>query len=64
MKVWAFIDWYEADNLRLFKNKRDVYNYVSKFHYDLMGKKVKITDKNLEKISKDIGFSIKQMKVE
>ena len=64
MKVWAFIDWYEGDRLRLFKSKKDVYKYTEQVYYDLYGSEVKLTNKNLKEISDYVGFSIKQIKVE
>ena len=64
MKVWAFIDWYEADRLRLFKSKKDVYKYTEQVYYDLYGTEVKLTNKNLKEISDYVGFSIKQIKVD
>lgn len=64
MKVWAFIDWYEGDRLRLFKSKKDVYKYTEQVYHELYGTDVKLTNKNLKEISDYVGFSIKQMKVE
>jgi len=63
MKVWAFIDWYEADRLRLFKTKRDIYKYTQDVYYELYNEKIKISDKNLQEISNYVGLTIKQIKV-
>ena len=64
MKVWAFIDWYEADRLKIFKTKKDVYKYTEQVYRDLYGRKLKLTDKNLQEICSYVGLTIKQMKVE
>lgn len=64
MRVWAFIDWYEANRLRLFKNKRDVYRYTEDLYFELYNENIKITDKNIKEISDHVGLTIKQMKVE
>jgi len=64
MKVWTFIDWYEASRLRLFKNKRDVYRYTEDLYFELYNENIKISDKNIKEISDYVGLTIKQMKVE
>lgn len=63
VKVWAFIDWYDADRLRLFRSKKDVYKYTEEVYHELYGKKLKLTDKNLEEICSYVGLTVKQIKV-
>jgi hypothetical protein len=64
MKVWAFIDWYLPDNVRLFKNKKDVYKYLKLMYEKDFDKTVKVNSKNVNQICDYIGSTVRQIKVE